>query len=235
MSGHPDPTGRPPWDEPEVDADGSGEIRHEVPSRTRLAVLAALASFAIVLLIAAGIAVAQKWNAERDPDNPTGVTQPAQEPQSLQSETYTIQVPAKWADVTTQLKDKLQTSPGVTSEHILSGPKSVGLVANISITRTRTPNVQRSLDVLRQDFLVGLRNRNATATPVGSPFYQQVAGAQATSFEFRYEQKGVAVAGRAVIVNHDGSVYLILFQTGERDYDLQVNALYDLLGSWRWR
>jgi len=233
---------RQAWDEPEMDrSDPDIDLhaeRDNAPSRLRLAILTAAASFAIVLLVAAAVAALRQWNAPPDARGATPVTaqRPAPGgPRKVESPTYTFTQPGGWQDRSIEMRDRLPTSPGVTSEHILSGPTSAGLLSNISITRTKVPDRQRSLDVLRQDFLVGLRNRNKSAEPIGAPIYMQVDGADATSFEFRYRQKDVDVAGRAVIIARKGNVYLVLFQTGEVDYDLHVNALWELLESWHWR
>ena len=243
--GHPDELPSAPvlaprdaWDEPEpdrsdprIDLDG----RDDGPSRTRLAVLTAAASFAIVLLVAAAVAAVRQWHSPAQGGGVTTVTTAAPSgPRHAQASTFSFDEPSGWSDRSEEMRDRLPTSPGVTSEYILSGPNSAGVVANISITRTQVPERQRSLDVLRQDFLVGLRNRNTSAEPIGAPIYLEVAGADATSFEFRYHQKDVDIAGRAVIIARKGNVYLILFQTGEVDYDLHVDALWELLDSWRW-
>jgi hypothetical protein len=232
---------REAWDEPEPDRSDpmiNLDARDNGPSRARLAVLTAAASFAIVLLVAAAVAAVRQWHSPAPGGGVTAVTTtgPATAgPRHAQASTFTFDAPAGWSDRSKELRDRLPTSPGVTSEYILSGPSSAGVLANISITRTQVPERQRSLDVLRQDFLVGLRNRNTSAEPIGAPIYLEVAGADATSFEFRYHQKDVDVAGRAVIIARKGNVYLILFQTGEVDYDLHVNALWELLESWHWR
>jgi hypothetical protein len=233
---------RAAWDEPEADrSDPDIDLdaaRDDGPSRVRLAALTAAASFAIVLLVAAGFAAVRQWNAPPDDRGVTPVTAPQPEqggPRTIESAIYSFTLPEGWQDRSIELRDRLGSSPGVVREQILSGPSSAGILANISITRTQVPERQRSLDVLRQDFLVGLRNRNKSAEPIGAPIYLEVAGADATSFEFRYRQKDVDVAGRAVIIARKGNVHLVLFQTGEVDYDLHVNALWELLESWRWR
>jgi hypothetical protein len=246
-NGHPDVQGAPvfaprdAWDEPEPDRSNPEidlDARDDGPSRARLAVLTAAASFAVVLLVAAAVAAFRQWHTPDPGSGVTAVTTTAAGPtgpRHAQASTFSFDEPAGWSDRSKEMRDRLPTSPGVTSEYILSGPSSAGVLANISITRTQVPERQRSLDVLRQDFLVGLRNRNTSAEPIGAPIYLEVAGADATSFEFRYHQKDVDVAGRAVIIARKGNVYLILFQTGEVDYDLHVNALWELLESWHWR
>ena len=232
---------RESWDEPEPDRSNPEidlDARGTGPSPARLAVLTAAASFAIVLLVAAAVAAVRQWHSPAPGGGVTAVTTTtpaASGPFHAQTSTFTFDAPAGWSDRSKEMRDRLPTSPGVTSEYILSGPGSAGVVANISITRTQVPERQRSLDVLRQDFMVGLRNRTSSAEPIGAPIYLEVAGADATSFEFRYHQKDVDIAGRAVIIARKGNVYLILFQTGEVDYDLHVNALWELLESWRWR
>jgi hypothetical protein len=233
------PRYRPAWDEPEPDqADRTGDQNSadDGPSRTRLAALAAAASFAIVLLIAAGITVAQQWNQPDDLGaGDQGSLDRRVAGQAIAAGGYELRLPEGWTDRTAEMKAKLKTKPSASYEHILSGPSSKGTVASVTITKTQMPARQRSLDVLRQDFMIGLRQREKSAEPIGSPIYLEVASSQATSFEFRYSQQRLQIAGRAVIVSHDADVYLVLFQTGEVDYDLQVNALWDLLDSWRWR
>jgi hypothetical protein len=208
--------------------------------RARLVALVLGLTSAVVLVAVVGVVLAQRWR--EDPEVPAGpalAVSPAPAPATLPGRSapsagYTFTQPPGWTDRTAELRNRVPTEPGVQSQRILSGPASTGLVANISITRTRVPARQRLLDVLRQDFLIGLRNRNRSAEPVGAPIYLEVAGSRATSFEFRYDQRQVQIAGRAVIIDHGRDVYLVLFQTGEVDYDLHVEALWDLLDSWRW-
>jgi hypothetical protein len=210
------------------------------PRRMRMVVLVLGATLASVLVIAGVVFGVRQLGGDRGDDaRPARAVSPAPPSTAppgptIRATDYSFTEPQGWTDRTDDLGARVPTDPGVQSDRILSGPPSEGLVANISITRTKVPPRQQALDVLRQDFLVGLRNRNRTAEPIGSPIARKVAGAEATSFEFRYDQQDVQVAGRAVIIGHEGTVYLVLFQTGEVDYDLHVDALWQLLDSWRW-
>lgn len=237
----PEPASRQGWER--LDWHESDAPDEEPASRRPSARVLAVTglSIAVLLLIAAVVAVAV--NRDEQPSAPAEARErPAADPGAgtapparTVSASITFVRPGGWVDRTRELADRLSPQEGVTAERVLIGPSSAGVPAHIVVTKTRVPDRQRSLDVLRQDFMVGMRVRNPSAEPIGSPIYLEVAGVPATSFEFRYQQRDVGVASRAVIVNRDGNAYLVLFETGEVDYDMHVNALWELLESWRWR
>ncbi|HKE99220.1 MAG TPA: hypothetical protein VKG45_09860 [Actinomycetes bacterium] len=238
--GHPAAAEQQGWERLDWHESGAPGEEAETGSRRptlRVIVLAAGLSLAVLLLVATLITVVSTGDpttgAQAGQDQ--GAGQRDAEPARTESAQFSFTRPQGWVDRTGELADRLTTIPGVSAERVLIGPSSAGVPAHIVVTRTREPVRQRSLDVLRQDFMVGMRARNPTAEPIGSPIYMEVGGMPATSFEFRYQQRGIGIASRAVIVNRHGSAYLMLFETGEVDYDLHVNALWELLESWRWR
>ncbi len=220
-------------------ATGPPGKRRRIPwlhSRSGVGLTAAVLTFVVTL--GTGLGTAPLWESRTgrsaDPGQTTGtIVAPASTPAAtVGSAQYSFAQPAGWEVPAAQ--DANTEVSGL--EQQLTGPVSAeGVQANLGILRVQLRSRQRALDVIRQDYLILLRQRSPTAEQIGSPVSLDLDGADASSFEFRYEENGVSIGGRAVIAKHEDAAYLIVFKTGEADFDLHVNALWDVAQSWQWR
>jgi hypothetical protein len=147
--------------------------------------------------------------------------------QTVSGTGYSVTLPARWSDITAEMKNQ-----GQLVDLAASGPRTEGILTNFNVVL-----VEGAEETLAEVVTLARSKLDQSlpdARPLGQPERLSVAGAPAMAHEYTWNAKVRPARARQIFCQRGGRLYAINFAAPQQAFTAHRAAFEQLLASWSW-